>query len=163
MLLARTPRLVLAVLAAAGASCIRSPLTARPHQPRTVCAARSDGAAILCDGQVFASLECQVRFYVGCTKLILRYADGDVARLYEARGDPKFDKATRVAMASDGSRLWFLETEGPFAALQWHEYDVWSGALRDAPPEIAGQVEVAVGRGAAIPLARNLERAPGVQ
>jgi hypothetical protein len=125
-------------------------LTARRHVLES-CTARADGAAILCGGETFASLECQDRFPDGCSRLAVRYADGDLASLYVARGDPKFDAATHVTLASDGTRVWFLETEGPFLSQRWREYDVQSGALSDARSAEIERVRAAVARGAAVP------------
>lgn len=139
--------------------CSRS-VTARRHVLGS-CTVRPDGAAILCGGETFASLECEDRFPDGCTRLALRYADGDVASLYVARGDPKFDAATHVTVASDGTHVWFLETEGPLLSQQWREYDVQSGALRDAASAEIDRVRAAVARGAAVPFDGAARRASG--
>ncbi len=127
------------------------------------CTALRDGSAILCGGRTFASLECQVRFPEGCTKLAVRYADGDVASLYVARGDPKFDVATHITVASDGAHVWFLETEGPFLSQQWHEYAVQSGASRKAEPSEIERVREAVKRGEAVPYALGARSASGAR
>jgi hypothetical protein len=82
-----------------------------------------------------ASFDCQIRFHAGCTTLSLRYADGQIARLYEAPGD----------------------------AQQWREYDVWSGVLKSMGPAEAGQVDAAIARGAAVRLGTEEPRAPSVQ
>jgi len=152
---------IAAVLLAAG--CADRRLTARAHEPQRKCTVRPDGKAILCGGETFASFDCQIRFHAGCTTLFLRYADGQVARLYEAQGDPKFDKAAHVTVASDGSRVWFLEIEGLSGARQWREYDVWSGVLKSMGSAEAGQVDAAIARGAAVLLGTEEQHAPSVQ
>lgn len=145
----------MAALAVGCRACGQSQLTTRAHVPGGACTVRADGSAILCGGRLVASLDCQVRSHEGCTNLVLRYADGDVARLFKARGDPKFDKAARVSVAPDGTRIWFLESEGLFQTQRWREYGVFTGVLKELRSE---EVAMAAGgeRGGAVPLAKRL-------
>lgn len=143
-------RLGAGILAAACAlaGCASRTLTTRGHGAAPDCAVREDGAAILCGDRVFATLECS-RAGAGCSRLALRYADGDVAQLFAAR-DARYDSATRVATAPDGSRIWFLELEGGSAARRWHEYDVARGKLFDVADGLA---QTAAANAGAVPLA----------
>ena len=140
--------------ACALAGCAAPKLTVQSHAAAEGCSVSADGSAISCGGRAYATLECTWA-YGGCTRLALRYADGDVARLYEASGDPRLDTAAQIMTAADGTRIWFLTLEGPQAARRWREYDVSRGKLWDVGE---GMAEAAAGRAAAIPLATQARR-----
>jgi hypothetical protein len=139
----------LLALAAALAACASPRLTNRPHESAAPCSVRPDGAAIVCGGSVFATVECKATPH-GCERLALHYADGEVAELYAAAPGANVDAATQVSTAADGSRIWFLAVEGPSAARRWREYDVRRGKLWDMGD---GQAESAAAGAGAVPLA----------
>ncbi len=112
---------------------------ARPRP--TDCHAQADGAAIVCGGQVVATLRCTRRGYAACNVLVLTYSDGEAVTLHKLRNDPNFDVVGRVAVERNGDRIWFTESDLSLWAMllgrdggsssQARVFHVWTGVVRD--------------------------------
>lgn len=135
---------------------------ARPRPPD--CRAQADGAAIVCGGEVSATLRCTQRAYVGCNVLVLTYLDGETLTLHKLRNDPKFDMVHTIAVERNGDRIWFTESDlsvwaglmgrnGGFSS-QTRVFHVWTGVVRD-------DKDVDSARGDALPLASEVKPTPG--
>lgn len=146
--------LVLTLLAASLVACTGTTSLTHPRPEPPGCRAQADGHAIICGGQVAATLTCTRWNYGACNVLILTYADGETVTLHELRGDAKFDRVSSVRVSSGGGRLWFTESDlSVWAMLRDRDggmshrsrvYDVWDGKLVDVGDEApAGTVPLA--------------------
>jgi len=145
-------------------------LTRARHRP-TDCHAQADGTAIVCGGQVVATLRCTRRAYGNCNVLVLTYGDGEAVTLHTLRNDPKFDVIGRVAVERTGERIWFTESDLSLWALlrgrdggsssQARAFHVWTGNVRDDEEVVASDAASRVSRGEAVWLATEERPTPG--
>jgi len=142
-----------------------------PRPSPTDCHAQADGAAIVCGGQVLATLRCTKRGYEACNVLVLTYSDGEVVTLHDLRNDPKFDVVGRIAIRGDGGRIWFTESNlslwamlrgrGGGSSSRARVFDPWTGVVRDDEEVRASDAASRVSRGEAVRLASEERPTPG--
>ena len=120
---------------ALSAGCVTS-RPGRVHQFGS-CLPQVQGREIRCGGAVVAAIECYGRSESSCRALAIRYADGNVAWLYQAhwfdpqRPESAFDRdspyewASDVQITPDARYLWYRADEENLT--RWIEYDVQSG------------------------------------
>ncbi len=137
----------LAALAFAVSACGAQRMTRRvrpfPSRATERCVAKEDGA-IVCEDSPAARVLCSPKVASSCRALGLKYEDdGETVWLYVA---PHYDPddpgryspaayvdiafASRVVVASDGLRVWFV-TRSLSGLKSWHRYEVAAGSLWD--------------------------------
>jgi hypothetical protein len=142
---------------------------ARPRLPD--CQVQANGAAIVCGGQVAATLRCTRRGYAACNVLVLTYSDGEAVTLHKLRNDPKFDVVGRIAVEHNGDRIWFTESDLSLWAMllgrnggsssQARVFHVWTGVVRDDKDAAGSDAPSRVSRGEAVLLASEEKPTPG--
>jgi len=104
------------------------------------CSPEVEGNEILCGQKQIARIECHGRTENSCRALAVRYADGNVAWLYQApwfnpdrpdsalERDSPYDWASDVVMTRDAMFLWYRTDEE--SGTKWIEYDIQAGMQR---------------------------------